>query len=119
MALSDAEKRAIAQYLGTAAPAAATTSQTGTVAPPPPPTVGRCTTTSPFDPASGARWTGWSPDNANTRFQPAPQAGLTAEQTPKLVLKWAFGFPNANTARSLPTVAGGRVFVGSQSGTIY
>src|SRR6185503_9151405 len=28
-------------------------------------------------------------------------------------------FPNATMARSLPTVAGGRVFVGSQSGTVY
>jgi polyvinyl alcohol dehydrogenase (cytochrome) len=44
---------------------------------------------------------------------------LTAEQTPKLVLKWAFGFPNGTAARGLPTVAGGRVFVGSQNGLVY
>jgi polyvinyl alcohol dehydrogenase (cytochrome) len=42
-----------------------------------------------------------------------------AEQVPKLTLKWAFGFPNATTARALPTIAGGRVFVGSQSGVVY
>jgi len=39
----------------------------------------------------GASWNGWSPDAGNTRYQ--PDAGLTAEQTSKLKLKWAFGFP--------------------------
>src|SRR5439155_5271766 len=72
-----------------------------------------------FDASTGPRWTGWSPDLTNKRFQPAADAGFTAEQAPKLTLKWAFGFPNAVTARALPTVAGGRVFVGSQSGTVY
>ncbi len=38
---------------------------------------------------------------------------------PKLSLKWAFGFPDATSAWSQPTVAGGRVFVGSQNGTVY
>ncbi len=87
--------------------------------PPRPPTTGKCAATPAFDPGAGPRWTGWGPDLSNTRFQPAAQAGLTADQTPKLVLKWAFGFPNANSARGLPTVAGGRVFVGSQSGAVY
>ena len=58
-------------------------------------------------------------DVTNTRFQPAAQAGLTAEQAPKLTLKWAFGFPNATSARAQPTIVGGRLFVGSQSGTVY
>ena len=34
-------------------------------------------------------------------------------------LKWAFGFPDATSAWSQPTVAGGRLFVGSQNGTVY
>ena len=38
---------------------------------------------------------------------------------PRLTLKWAFGFPDASVAWSQPTVAGGRVFVGSQNGTVY
>ena len=38
---------------------------------------------------------------------------------PKLSLKWAFGFPDATSAWSQPTVAGGRLFVGSQNGTVY
>src|SRR5205823_8528183 len=64
-------------------------------------------------------WNGWGVDVSNTRFQPAAQAGLSAADVPKLKLKWAFGFPNANSARAQPTIAGGRVFVGSQSGTVY
>ena len=57
---------------------------------------------------------------ARTRaFSPAADAGLTAADVPKLTLKWAFGFPDASVAWSQPTVAGGRVFVGSQNGTVY
>jgi polyvinyl alcohol dehydrogenase (cytochrome) len=104
--LSEAERRAVSNYLG-----AATTS--GSAAP----TAGRCTSTSPFAPSSGSSWTGWSPDLANTRFQPRP--GLSIDDVPKLTLKWAFGFPNATVATGMPTVAGGRVFVGSQMGTVY
>src|SRR5258706_10602949 len=88
--LTDAQRRAVAQYLGmTPAGAAA-------------PMAGKCTTTPPFDPSTGPKWAGWSGDLGNTRFQPAAQAGLSAEQVPKLTLKWAFGFPNATTARALP-----------------
>jgi polyvinyl alcohol dehydrogenase (cytochrome) len=104
--LTDAQRRAVAQYLGMTVTGAAAT-------------VGRCTATPPFDPTKGAKWTGWSGDLGNSRFQPADQAGLNAEQVPKLTLKWAFGFPNATVARGLPTIAGGRVFVGSQSGLVY
>jgi polyvinyl alcohol dehydrogenase (cytochrome) len=62
-------------------------------------------------------WNGWSPDSGNTRFQPDP--GLTAEQAPKLKLKWAFGFAETSVAFAQPTIAGGRVFVGSGSGKVY
>lgn len=69
--------------------------------------------------ATKASWNGWGVDNFNTRFQPAATAGLTAAQVPSLKLKWAFGFPGARTAYGQPTVVGGRVFVGSNDGTIY
>lgn len=83
-------------------------------------TVGRCTSQTPFpDPASLPMWNGWGGTPANTRFQPDKQAGLMAEQVPRLKLKWAFGFPDASSAWSQPAVAGGRVFVGSQNGTVY
>ena len=34
-------------------------------------------------------------------------------------MKWAFGFPNDLHAMSQPSIAGGRVFVGSETGTVY
>jgi polyvinyl alcohol dehydrogenase (cytochrome) len=63
-------------------------------------------------------WNGWS-DAANTRFQPARDAGLTRQTTPKLKLKWAFGFPGATTAFGTPAIFGGKVFVGAADGTVY
>ena len=38
---------------------------------------------------------------------------------PKLKLKWAFGYPKAQRARSQPLVALGAVYVGSQDGTVH
>lgn len=64
-------------------------------------------------------WNGWGVDDWNTRFQPAKAAGLTAEEIPSLKLKWAFGFPDAVTAYGQPTVVGGRVYTGSNDGTVY
>jgi len=61
----------------------------------------------------------WGIDFSNSRFQPAATGGLTAENVGDLELKWSFAYPNAIQARSQPTIAGGTVFVGSQSGTIY
>ena len=46
-------------------------------------------------------------------------AGLPRGDVPKLKLKWAFGFPGELSADGQPTIAGGRVFVGTQSGTVY
>jgi polyvinyl alcohol dehydrogenase (cytochrome) len=80
----------------------------------------QCRTNPPLaDPASGPSWNGWSPDLANTRFQPAAVARLTAAQVPRLTLKWAFGFPSGVSANAQPTVASGRVFVGSDNGFVY
>lgn len=79
----------------------------------------RCAATTMADPTKGPAWNGWGVDAGNTRFQPAAAAGLTAAQVPKLKLKWAFGFPNAGSMYSQPTVAGGRVYAGSDTGIIY
>jgi polyvinyl alcohol dehydrogenase (cytochrome) len=62
---------------------------------------------------SGPLWNGWGVTITNTRFQPAADAGLTADDIPQLKLKWAFGFPGATSASSQPVVAGDRVYVGS------
>ena len=52
-------------------------------------------------------------------IQEGTMAGLTAGDVPKLKLKWAFGFPGELSADGQPSMAGGRVFVGTQSGTVY
>jgi polyvinyl alcohol dehydrogenase (cytochrome) len=103
--LNGAQREAIAKFLGLASGAEAM------------PASARCSaSTAPSK--SGAAWNGWA-DAANTRFQPAKAAGLTASAVPKLKLKWAFGFPGLTTAFATPTVYGGRVFVGSADGTVY
>ncbi len=108
--LTGAERRAVAEYLTGRALGGDLTGAS----------IGRCTVTPPLTVSHADKtWSGWSPTNANTRFQPAIKAGLTAEEVPRLTLKWAFGFPDATSAWSTPTVAAGRLFVGSQNGTVY
>ena len=58
-------------------------------------------------------------DDLNTRFQPAAAAGLSAGDVPNLKVKWAFGYPNGRTAYGQPTVVDGRVYTGSNDGTVY
>lgn len=108
--LSGAERRAVAEFLGGRALGGDITGAR----------LGRCTASPPLpNPTASSAWNGWSPSITNTRFQSGEAAGLTAAQVPKLSLKWAFGFPDATSAWSQPTVASGRVFVGSQNGTVY
>ena len=71
------------------------------------------------DPLAKPHWNGWGVDLEQHRFQPAEMAQLTAEQIPKLKLKWAFGFPGAFRAQAQATVAGGRIFVGSFERRVY
>ena len=71
------------------------------------------------DPSAGPSWNGWSADATNARVQSAKAAGITAAQVPNLKLKWAFGLPNAASMYSQPTVAGGRVFLGADTGYVY
>jgi polyvinyl alcohol dehydrogenase (cytochrome) len=110
-ALSAAEKRSVAAFLSASPAAPAGTD----------PLVGACAPSSaPLpDPASSPAWNGWGNDLANTRFQNTKAAGLTASDVPKLTLKWAFGFPNVTSASGQPTIASGRVFVGTTTGLVY
>ena len=71
------------------------------------------------DPSAEPQWNGWGVNPANTRYQEAALAGFTAVEVPRLKLKWAFGFPGEVSAGAQPTIAGGRVFVGSQEGRVY
>lgn len=108
--LTGAERRAVAEYITGRVLGGDVTGAT----------FGRCGTVPPLVvPPDAPSWSGWSPTNTNTRYQTGEQAGLTEQTVPKLTLKWAFGFPDATSAWSQPTVAGGRLFVGSQNGTVY
>jgi polyvinyl alcohol dehydrogenase (cytochrome) len=110
--LNPAQLRAIAEYasgktLGTA-PAGDASAMPN-----------RCEAKPLGNPLTGAAWNGWGVDLANTRFQSASAARLTAQTVPKLTLKWAFGFPNGRQAWGQPTVAGGRIYIGSDNGYVY
>jgi len=67
----------------------------------------------------GPMWNGWGVDLGNSRFQPAAAAGLTADRVPNLKLKWAFGFPNVSSMVGQPSIAGGRLYIGAESGLVY
>jgi polyvinyl alcohol dehydrogenase (cytochrome) len=105
--LTDDEGRAIALYLTGKAFGSVSETMAGQCTAPP----------KKFAPNAKADWNGWGVDPTNSRFQPNP--GLSATDIPKLKLKWAFGFPGDNSAAAQPTVVGGRVFVGSNKGTVY
>src|SRR5262249_32208774 len=60
-----------------------------------------------------------SVDERQHRFQPEGMAKLSAQDVPRLKLKWAFGFPGVGQAYAQPAVAAGRVFVGSASRKVY
>ena len=64
-------------------------------------------------------WNGWGVDLVNSRMQSIEAAGIRAEDVPKLKVKWAFGFPSVSTVFGQPTVVGGRLFLGSNNGTVY
>ncbi len=130
--LSAAEKQAVATFLSGAAasppaptppPVVMPDTSGATTAASADPTVGACApsmvSAAMTNPASLPMWNGWGNDLSNTRFQPAKAAGLTAEDVPKLTLKWAFAFPGATAASGQPTIAAGRVFVGNPNGFVY
>lgn len=111
--ISRAERRALAEYLSG--------KSFGSAPANPIPKSAYCSATDdPFQNSlSGPMWNGWGVTAANARFQPAADAGLSAEQVPQLKLKWAFGFPGATSASSQPVVLGGRVYLGSWEGDFF
>lgn len=108
---SDAERRAIAAFVTGKA-------STGGVAAD---ADGRCTQQlSGFPQAlDSPRWNGWGVDTNNSRFQPADMAGLTAEQVPRLRLKWAYAFPGATVSFAPPTIMGGLLFIGGTDRKVH
>jgi polyvinyl alcohol dehydrogenase (cytochrome) len=78
----------------------------------------QCTAATPStDPMQGPRWMAWGGDTTNTRY--APQGGLTAQDVPRLKLKWAFAYDGATSARVQPALAGGKLFAGSDNGELH
>jgi polyvinyl alcohol dehydrogenase (cytochrome) len=110
--LSDDDKRFIAYYLGGRKVGVADLADAKRM-------TNQCAANKPLDLSSSASWNGWGVDPENSRFQPAKAAGLTPDQIPQLKLKWAFGFPAVEEVYGQPTVAGGRVFIGVDSGAVY
>jgi polyvinyl alcohol dehydrogenase (cytochrome) len=106
------ERRAIAQFVS-----GKTLSQTLDTKPPASAMCRSSATTSASFSLNGPQWNGWGVTTSNTRFQPT--AGFTATEVPRLKVKWAFGFAGDLTITAQPTLTGGRVFIGSQSGTVY
>jgi polyvinyl alcohol dehydrogenase (cytochrome) len=121
--LSPDEIRAIASFL-TGKPSAASVQPNfgaAPAAPPPSPPAAsldanRCAGPPPAIRLDGAKWNGWGNDLENSRYQPQP--GIAAEDVPKLKVKWVFALPGTLT-QGQPTIIGDRIFVSSESGTIF
>jgi polyvinyl alcohol dehydrogenase (cytochrome) len=109
--LTGGERRAVAEYLSGRTFGAESVVD---------PNAGRCAAARPMRAlGSGPEWNGWGPTLSNTHNQPVEAAGLTARDLPRLRVKWALGFHDATSSWAQPTIVGGRLFVGSQSGTVY
>jgi polyvinyl alcohol dehydrogenase (cytochrome) len=108
--LTDAQKRSVSVFLAGKPFGQAAEAQATAGACPKPKT--------PF--ALGiADWNGWGPELTNARFQTSDRAGLSADQVPRLKLKWAFAFPGAPLSWAQPTVIGGRIFIPSANRNVY
>ena len=112
--LSDEQKRRLAEYMGGRPLGSAALGDASQMP-------NHCAADSriPPDLSKSPAWNGWGVDVHNTRFQDSEAAGITPAQIPGLKLKWAFGFPLGVSAFGQPSVAGGRVFVGSDIGYVY
>ena len=107
------ERRALAEFVS-----GKRLSKTLSVAPPSQ-AMCRPASTTFANPSNVPLWNGWGMNTFNTRYQDNAAAGFSAADVPRLKVKWAFGFPGDITINAQPTVVGGRVFVGSLSGTVY
>ncbi|MEJ2006989.1 MAG: PQQ-binding-like beta-propeller repeat protein [Acidobacteriota bacterium] len=107
--LTKKERIAVAEFLSAAGPTKEQKSHTGYCTGRPSPNLNL------KDPG----WTAWGVDLENSRFVPERVSRLTRAEVPRLKLKWAFAFPGAYAVYGQPTVFGGRLFVGSEDGTVY
>ena len=108
MGLSAAQKVLLAEHLGDRA----LTQGAET-------TIGYCPDTKTVDEAMGTEIGSWGISPRNSRAIDAQTANLNIADVPQLKVKWAFAYPGATQARSQPIVQDGKIFVGSQDGTVY
>lgn len=103
--LTKAQKQAIASYL--AAPDSPVVTFTGYCA-------------RDLDPPANLPvWNGWGVDPGNSRYQSSRAARVSRARLKDLKVKWAFGFPGAAATYGQPTLNAGKLFVGSEDGTVY
>jgi polyvinyl alcohol dehydrogenase (cytochrome) len=69
----------------------------------------------PFKPDQS--WNGWGGGLSNSRF--TADAKIPAGNVSNLKLKWAFGFPDTKSVLGQPSISGGRVFIGVDTGQVY
>jgi len=72
-----------------------------------------------FDYSLPPAFTGWGLDPQNTHSLSNDRAGITRANAGRLKLKWAFGLPETTKVRSQPSFAGGSIFFGTPTGTVY
>jgi polyvinyl alcohol dehydrogenase (cytochrome) len=107
--LSDDERTLVAEYLAGRKAA----NEQGLA---PPPCAGAA---AEFKTSEPPELNGWGLSRGNGRTISRSIAGLTVRDLPRLKLKWVVGFPGAIQARSHPGLAGGAIYIGSQTGAVY
>jgi polyvinyl alcohol dehydrogenase (cytochrome) len=113
--MNDAQKRAIAELV-TGKPFGGSADRSAAGMP------NRCEAPLKLDNAfNRPRWNGWNPDQTTSYRFISPEMGkLTADDIPRLKLKWAFVFPDAaSAAQSQPVVVGGALFMGTDNNFVY
>jgi polyvinyl alcohol dehydrogenase (cytochrome) len=106
--LTSDERHVIAAYLASPTQKAAA----------PAPATAFCRSQTQLSPLPPSPWKGWGADLANTRFQDAAAAGMTAADVARLKLKWAFGLGEGTAVRAQVAVARHRVFVANLTGQL-
>ena len=99
--LTEAQRRAIAEYLGGRAIGASEKTAASSM-------TNQCRPEKMGDITRMPRWSGWGADVENSRLQSATSSGLRKDDVPKLKLKWAFGVPGATAMYAQPAIAGDR-----------
>ena len=107
--LNDAERWAVAQYLGNLAPEKPSAEVSNF-----------CDAQAPTAHGVSGSWSAWAPDKRNNRH--LADSSLTLTQVARAKLKWAFVIPDTGSttnAGNQPTVHDGRLYIGSRSGFVF